>query len=156
MQRVAGLLKTGGASPVEGGTIDFAMKGEVTSSPAPTIDLPLYVTLHNTVLHMAGRQQPVDQLELPLGLRGPIDSPAITLDKKKLADALAKSGATQLARDLLKDNVGDENVDGVLSGDKAERDKAIKDAAKNEAKKQLGGLFDRLGGKKDEKEGGDE
>jgi uncharacterized protein (TIGR03546 family) len=93
---VAQHLTVGGHQPIRGGTMDLALDGRWSRDG---IDLPLNVTLHDPTLEFAGgKPTKVDQLSLPIGLRGPIDNPRIRIDNELLADALVKAGAGELAR----------------------------------------------------------
>ena len=81
-----------------------------------SLDCPLNVTLHNATLNIAGKSQQVNQLSLPIGLKGPIDNPAITVDSKALQKAMVDAGAGVLmdkATDKLKESIGKENADKV-------------------------------------------
>ena len=116
---------------------------------------------------------PVEELTLPLALRGPIDNPRILLDDAKFADALVAAGAGILANEvrsradgLLKDAVpeldlkeglpkidlkkglpgfGDKDEDKKEEGDDADKTNDLREQAKDLTK----GLF---GGKKKKKE----
>ena len=93
-------VKTGANAPVRGGTVDFAVKGSLTTSTGmPTqLDLPLQLTLRDTTFALAGSQETkIDQLLLPIGIRGPANQPSIQFDDKVLADALVASGKKELA-----------------------------------------------------------
>jgi uncharacterized protein (TIGR03546 family) len=93
-------LKTGGHSPVHGGTFDVATKGTLLAHPdrETTIDLPLQVTLHDTTFALAGHKETrIEQLVLPIGVRGEATRPKIALDDKVLADALLQAGQKELA-----------------------------------------------------------
>ncbi|MGE3172058.1 MAG: hypothetical protein AB7O97_05480 [Planctomycetota bacterium] len=93
-------LQTGGAAPLRGGTIDLSTKGSLQThaDTETTIDLPLQVTLRGTTFALPGMAPtPVDQLLLPIGLRGAVTSPSVELDDKTLADALLRAGKQELA-----------------------------------------------------------
>lgn len=110
-------LSVAGAKPLQGGTIDVATEG--TYAAGGWINLPLTTTLHNVNLSVAGSNaRKIDRLTVPIGVRGPIDQPRITLDDKALADALVKAGASELAG-RLNEKVGgklDDKLDDL--GDK--------------------------------------
>ena len=110
-----------GKAPLQGGTIDLAMNGTFQSVATPTIDLPLLVRMQNSTLSLGGRSQKIDELPMTLGLRGPIDNPAIALDKNQLAKTLARSGARQLAREAIQDKAG-VDIDQLLSSGKGADD----------------------------------
>ncbi|MFW6058782.1 MAG: hypothetical protein ACODAQ_01285 [Phycisphaeraceae bacterium] len=115
VERVTRSMQFAGSSPLEGGTMDLAMSGALGAEVTPTLDLPLDVTLHDTNLRVGGKERHVEQFTLSLGLRGPIDNPAIALDERKLAENLAKAGAGELARETLKDKTG-VDLQNVLGG----------------------------------------
>ena len=120
---IAANLGTDGAKPIGGGTMDIALQGTVQTSGGTYIDLPLQVTLHNTTVRVAGGSAPVDRLAIPLGLRGPIDSPRVRIDDSKLADALVAAGAGALAAEvrgradeLIQEAVSDVDLEQGLPG----------------------------------------
>lgn len=132
-----------GDPPMQGGTIDIAIDGSWGEAGVGYVDLPMQVTLRDTTLTLptTGQSTDVDTFVLPIGLRGPIDNPAIKIDDQALTDALVKAGASELA-----------------SRAQDEAQKAIDDALGDEAKevadqvkKGLGGL---LGGDKKKDDGG--
>lgn len=99
-EAVASLLKV---SPMRGGTVDLELAGTLDRSGPEGlwIDSPLQVTLRDTVLTLPGLPEAkVDQLTLPLGLRGPLAAPRISIDDEKLADALVAAGKTELANQV--------------------------------------------------------
>jgi uncharacterized protein (TIGR03546 family) len=134
-----------GGAPLQGGTIDLAMNGTFQSVATPTIDLPLLVRMQNSTLSLGGRSQTIDELPLTLGLRGPIDNPAVALDTEQLAKTLARSGAKQIAREAIKDKAG-VDIDQLLSGGtNAEDGDNQNDGASDKAQ----GLFNKFIGGKD-------
>ncbi|MHC5063051.1 MAG: DUF2062 domain-containing protein [Planctomycetota bacterium] len=135
----AGQIKTAGAPPLQGGTMDLALDGRLESKGGSVwLDLPLNVTLHDTTLALPSmKPSKVDNFSLPLGLRGPLASPRITIDDDALVNALVASGQQELANQVR------DRATKVL-GDKIPED--LGDKAAEELKKALpGGLF---GGKK--------
>ena len=97
---VFGQLKLGGAPPLRGGTLDLALDGALGGggAVARTIDLPLQVTMKDTLFALAGHKETaVKELLLPIGLRGPLVRPAVSLDDKVLQAALLKAGQAELA-----------------------------------------------------------
>jgi uncharacterized protein (TIGR03546 family) len=171
---VVGQLK---GTPLSGGTLDFAMDGALSRGPAGiVVDLPLQVTLHNTTLAIPGlAPTEVNGVMLPLGVRGPLAAPRITVDDGQIADALMQAGKQELARQLrtqadallkgvpgVGEGVG-RDLGEVLEGTKTPeqlldeaRKKAEEEArkrAEEELKKRLpGGLGGLLPGKKKEGE----
>lgn len=100
VDRLFGELKTGTSAPLRGGTIDFATKGSLLTQPGAesVVDLPLQVTLRDTTFALPGsKETKVDQLLLPIGVRGIATRPQIALDDKVLADALLAAGKQELA-----------------------------------------------------------
>lgn len=173
VDEIAGNLGKG-TRPIASGTMDVAMKGAIRVSGGTYMDLVMQATLHNTTVAISGAgSAPVDEITIPLGLRGPIDNPRIRLDDTKLADALVAAGAGVLAKevrgrtdDLIKDAVSDIDLDKNLGGMKLDNilpgmgsGKQTKKKNKDETKKkddignQLKGLGDSLFGKK-KKQGG--
>ena len=97
---VFGKLKIDGSAPVRGGTMAIATSGTFgkVRGQEMTLDLPLRVELKGTTFALAGaKETKVDSLVLPIGLRGPVSSPAVSLDDKALQDALLAAGQKELA-----------------------------------------------------------
>lgn len=121
---IAGNLAGGGTQPISGGTIDVTLQGTFQVGGGTFIDLPLQVTLHDTTITVAGAgSAPVEQLTLPLGLRGPLDNLRIRIDDAAFADALKAAGASVLAGEvrrradeLLKDAAPDLNLKDGIEG----------------------------------------
>ncbi len=105
-------LAISGEPPVSGGTFDFETAGRLSKIDS---DLPLRVTLKNTTLRIPGvGETEVEELTLPIGIRGAMDNPRISFDDRDLADALAAAGRRELesrVRDELRDRVGDDVED---------------------------------------------
>ena len=146
-------LRLPGPPPLQGGTLDLELDGSWDGGRIGYIDLPLRVTLRDTVLSMEGiKPTRLDELVLPIGISGPIDSPRIRFEHSVLVDALVDAGKRELANqvqsrlegevtkqlDELTERAGIEIPDGL----------EIPDDAK--------GLFDGFlgGGKKKEKKDG--
>ena len=136
---IAGQLVFAGSPLFSGGTMDVVTDGTWIGGAGGFVDLPLMVTLKNTMLSLAGRTATkIDQLIIPIGVRGPIDDPRITIDDQALTDALVKAGASELAAELqgkINEELKEAGIE--LPG---ELD-AVGDAIKK-------GLGDLLGGKK--------
>lgn len=115
VEQVTQGLSFKGSSPVEGGTMNLSMDGTLGSGASPQLDMPLEVALRDTTLRIGGRERPIERFNLSLGLRGPIDNPAVTLDERQLARDLAEAGAAELAREALKEKAG-VDVQGLLGG----------------------------------------
>jgi uncharacterized protein (TIGR03546 family) len=127
-------LAVAGTEPVKGGTVDVHLDGEVTGAG---IDFPLAVTLHGSTLQIPGvGETVVETLVLPIGLRGPLDNPSISLENDALAKALAEAGKAEAAKRLQGE------ADKLLDEQLGEGDLADK------ARGALGGLLG--GGEKDD------
>ncbi|HZM00880.1 MAG TPA: hypothetical protein VFD43_11575 [Planctomycetota bacterium] len=98
VDRIAGDLDVGGTPPLQGGTLDVSLDGTWSGGRVGWIDLPLQVALHDTTLQLGGSARKVSEFRLPLGLRGPIDDPAITIDDDQLVASLQAAGAAELSR----------------------------------------------------------
>ena len=97
---VGAMLAVGGAAPIKGGAIDVLLEGDLGFAPDQgfTLDLPLQVTLRGTTLSLYGAgSAPVEQLLLPLSIRGALTNPRIHLDDQKLTSALVAAGRKELA-----------------------------------------------------------
>jgi prepilin signal peptidase PulO-like enzyme (type II secretory pathway) len=100
VDRVFGQLKIAGAAPLRGGTMDLSTRGSLLKSPgtALAIDLPLNVQMKNTTFALAGaKETKVESLLLPIGLRGPMTKPSVSLDDQALQKALLDAGQKELA-----------------------------------------------------------
>jgi uncharacterized protein (TIGR03546 family) len=103
IDRLNQMIQFAGDAPLRGGTMDLSLDGTLQSvTRRPSMDLPLNVSLQNTTVRLGGKSQKIEQLPVTMGLRGPIDHPAIDLDAQQLAKNLARSGAEQLARETVK------------------------------------------------------
>ena len=160
-------LKVAGQPPLRGGTMDVSFGGQLAhdSKLGFVVDIPLQVTLKGTTLAIQGvKEVTVDQLVLPLGVRGPLRNPRVTVDDSKLADALVAAGRKEVADqvrkradDLLKGTVPGvgEQLQGVIEGTKtpeqrveearnqaeAEAKKRAEEELKKQAQKGLGDIF---------------
>ncbi len=139
-------LKTSGAAPVRGGTMDLDVKGEIHKQKgAPVmLALPVNVTMRDTTFAIAGaKETKIESLSLPLSVSGPATRPSIRIEDKALADALAKAGKQELANFVNaqagKLLGGIPQLDGVLDANKSvgENLDAAKQRAEEEAKKAL-------------------
>lgn len=168
---IASQLKVAGAPPLRGGTIDVEADGALRRDAKAgwILDLPLKVTLNDTMLAIAGtRETPVQKLVLPIAVRGPLTAPRVVFEDKALVDALIAAGRKELAdqvnqraQELLKGKVpaglgeaagklieGTSRPSEVLdeAKRKAEEEKkkaeeAARKKLEEEAKKRLQGLF---------------
>lgn len=113
---VARELKLAGGQPLSGGTIDLDAEGTWTTADGVSVNLPLQATLHQVTLAMAGMQPTqVEQLEIPIGIEGPLDRPRIRIDDQGLTKALAQAGVQRAKAELqskaeeeLKKQAGDQ------------------------------------------------
>jgi uncharacterized protein (TIGR03546 family) len=96
---IFGQLKIAGAAPLKGGMMDLAADGAFTGSKGGlALDVPLQVLMKGTTFALAGsKETKVESLSLPIGLRGPLTNPSVSLDDKVLQDALMKAGQAELA-----------------------------------------------------------
>lgn len=143
VDRVAGGLEVDGRPPLEGGTMDLDLDGSWSAGRVGWLELPLTVVLHDTTLHLGGSSKGVPRFRLPLGLRGPIDSPRISIDDDQLVQALQDAGAAELSRRV--DEKKEELKDEAEEKAKEKLDEAIDEKLGDKAKDALGGL---LGGRK--------
>lgn len=125
---IGSALAIGGKPLIRGGTVDLDLNAGWEDGRVGSIKAPLEVTLHDTTLMATDKGVAIKELSLPIGLRGPIDNPRVTIDADRLADALVKAGAGAL-----------------VEKGKQEAEKALEKAAGKALDKLGGGL---LGGKK--------
>jgi hypothetical protein len=99
--RVASQLVVSGTQPISGGTIDLALEGTWEVQNGVQVNLPLQATLKQVTLSLPNLEPTrLDQLILPIGLVGSLDSPRIRVDQKAFADALVKAGAGKVVDQL--------------------------------------------------------
>jgi uncharacterized protein (TIGR03546 family) len=99
--RVASQLVVSGTQPISGGTIDLALEGTWEVQNGIQVNLPLQATLKQVTLSLPNLEPTrLDQLILPIGLVGSLDSPRIRVDQKAFADALVKAGAGKVVDQL--------------------------------------------------------
>ncbi|MFO1050907.1 MAG: hypothetical protein U1F36_01675 [Planctomycetota bacterium] len=99
VEKIAGALSN---SPIQGGTVDLKLDGALAlgGPGGVSLDVPLLATLHGTTLAVGGKSASIDKLEVPIGLRGPLQSPKISIDAKQLGDALVAAGRSELAKEV--------------------------------------------------------
>jgi uncharacterized protein (TIGR03546 family) len=97
----ASLEKKLGHKPVSGGTLGTGFRLAWSAGTAAAFDTPLNVAFKDTTVELPklGATN-VKEFTLPLGLKGPLDNPRISLDPQALVDSLMKAGATDLANKL--------------------------------------------------------
>ncbi|TVQ52929.1 MAG: hypothetical protein EA377_09135 [Phycisphaerales bacterium] len=89
-----------GRAPLQGGTIDISADGTYGEEGAGWINLPLRALIKDATLAAGGREERVDSFDLPIGVRGPIDQPLITIDDEMLVRGLVDAGAARLVGEL--------------------------------------------------------
>ncbi|MBL8732139.1 MAG: hypothetical protein JNN13_07195 [Planctomycetes bacterium] len=97
---VFGQLRLAGAAPLQGGTMDLSLKAllDQVQGQGLSLDAPLQVALKDTMFQLAGATPTkVQSLLLPIGLRGPLANPAVSLDDRTLQKALLDAGQQELA-----------------------------------------------------------
>lgn len=93
---IADQVVVDGQRVVSGGTLDVQLAGRYLDGG---IELPLEVLLRGTTLSLPGYDPvTVERFALPIGIRGPLDSPRLTIDDDQLVDALVQAGKDELAR----------------------------------------------------------
>ncbi len=150
---VFGKLKLNGAAPVRGGLMDIQSKGSFTQAKgsAMTMDLPLQVAMKDTTFALAGSPETkVENLVLPVGLRGSLSRPTFTLDDAALQQALLAAGKAELANFVqgqagkllggLPTNLGGVDVKGLIDPNKSPQQ--IVDEAKLKAEAEAKRLTD--------------
>jgi colicin import membrane protein len=139
-------LKSSGAAPVRGGTMDIDVKGSIAKQKgAPVmLSLPFTVTMRDTTFAIAGaKETKIESLSLPLSVSGPATRPSIRIEDKALAEALTNAGKQELANFVNaqagKLLGGIPQLDGVLDANKSVQENvdAAKQRAEEEAKKAL-------------------
>lgn len=129
----------GGQVPFRGGTLDLVIDGAWDGGRIGFVDLPLRVVFHGTTLTLGDlKPQALDELELEIGIRGPLDSPRLDFDADALTDALVDAGKQELANQLEKE----------LDGEVKEKLDELKEKTGIELPGGEGLLEGLLGGKK--------
>lgn len=96
-----GDLQVAGVRPVQGGRMDASLSGSLSAAAGGALDSDLLVALYDSTISLApGRSAKVANFSLPIGIRGRVSQPIIRIDSERLADALAKAGANQLAAEV--------------------------------------------------------
>jgi uncharacterized protein (TIGR03546 family) len=92
-------LKIGGAPPVRGGTMALSLDGALGRQDGElTLAMPLQVRMDGATFALGGLKPTlVESLVLPVGLRGPLVRPSVSLDDTTLRDALLRAGKQELA-----------------------------------------------------------
>jgi len=119
---------------VRGGKVDLRVEGDIENRNGAWIDFPVAITLKDSSVRFSGREIPIDRLDVPVQLRGPIDDLDINVNQDTLVASITKAAAGALpgvALDMVGKGMG--KATGGLS------DKVGEEA---------GGILDELGGKK--------
>ncbi len=116
---ISGQLKT---KAMQGGNMDLSLDGVVDCQHPQGVwlDNKLQVQLHDTTLTVMGKSEKISNLSLPLGLRGPLASPRVSLDTKALPAALLEGQKDKLIDEVEKkvDEELKKHLPGGLFGDK--------------------------------------
>jgi uncharacterized protein (TIGR03546 family) len=149
---------------IRGGAVDIETTGGWTATAPLTLDLPVRVRLRDSEIRIPGiaEAEPVEKLELGVGIAGPLLAPRITIDERALVDALVAAGKAELARRVEARIAGHvDEAKARLEEEKA-RARAEVDAEAERAKEKLRAeaerkLRERTGGETEEleKAGGD-
>jgi uncharacterized protein (TIGR03546 family) len=121
---IAEQMKMGDNQPISGGTMDVGLEGPFSVGPDGRIDMPMPVSFHN--VSFFGLPKTDKPFEFPIGLRGRLTAPYITVDMQKLADNAAKAGLDSLASEAQNraQQEVDKQVDKAKTKAQAEVDKA--------------------------------
>lgn len=131
-------------TPFRGGTLDVEIDGAWDQGRIGHVDLPLKVTLHDTTFQMQGIEPTaLERLELPIGLKGPIDAPRIHFDASALTDALVAAGKEKLAREVR--GLVDEKVEELQEELKGELQEGLQDELQKKLPDAKGALKGILG-----------
>jgi hypothetical protein len=85
-----------GGPPISGGTVDISATGEFQGG---IVDMDMNVTLNDTKVDVPGAgTQDVDELDVPVGVKGPMDDPRLSVDPEALAKSLTKAGVTTVIK----------------------------------------------------------
>ena len=149
-----------GGGRLSGGQVDIVLDGHWAGNQVGMLDLPLNVTLRDTVVDVVGGPRQIETLALTFHLKGPIDGPSVTWDRKQLQDALLAQGRAQLDAEIDAKKAELDAKQAELEALAEAEKKKLKDKqnelvekntekAANQAAKKLGGLF----GKDDDDDG---
>lgn len=94
--------------PLKGGRIGLRVDGKLDLGNASGVGIDFNVPMRitNSQLRIGDNQYPIDDLSVPLGLRGPLSAPLIKIDSSALVKALHKAGKQELVNQLTK-HLGD-------------------------------------------------
>lgn len=107
-------VQVDGKPVLEGGTIDLKINGDLNG-----IDSDLLATafFNDVVLLIAGARTPLNGVEMPIAIKGPIDAPRIKVEADFLKNALKSAGKKKLLDEASKElgiDLGDDTSSGGL------------------------------------------
>ncbi|RME70016.1 MAG: hypothetical protein D6781_07295 [Verrucomicrobia bacterium] len=151
VDKLAEQLKRDQPLPVKGGTVDVTASGVIS---AVDTNLPIKLTLRGTTVAIGGTSARVDELAVPVVVRGAIDNPAIRVDGSALKRALVDAGKRELTNrlggELGKLLGGDDEQDASAPAPAEDAGEGETDAGKPSLEEAAGGLLDGLlGGQKE-------
>lgn len=153
IDQTMGDLNVGNDTGFKGGTWLAGVQGNW--SDLDGLNLPLTLVLENTTASIAGQQQPVERFPLSFAITGSIDTPNLTIDTKKLAQAVSDSFGKAMLKQFINDQVGNElggtlldAAGGILGGDKKSKEKETdRESEENDLgdklREGLGGFLNR-------------
>ena len=98
VDELVAMLKESSRPALQGGTLDLAANGSIG---VLDLDLPVTLTLHETQLSIGGsKPTAIQQLAVPVAVRGTLMQPAIRVDSKALQTALLDAGKQELSNRL--------------------------------------------------------
>lgn len=101
--------------PLSGGTVDFSATGPIDLASGAAVDLAASALLKNTSVQVPGQSpQNIEQLTIPMGIRGPLDRLGVSIQGDAIQQALIAAGKERLAGELNEALGG--ALDGALDG----------------------------------------
>jgi uncharacterized protein (TIGR03546 family) len=97
---LAETIQAEGKPLLEGGLIDLTITGDLNAVDS---DLVARAKFKDVKLLIAGSQTNLDGMEMPIEIRGPIDSPRIKVDADFLKDALKNAGKQKMLEEASKE-----------------------------------------------------
>ena len=128
----------GGEPPLKGGFVNVNVNGTWGAEGVGHVNLPMTVVVRDSTIQLEGLgSAPVERLAFPVGVRGTIDDPRISVDSEAFAKALADAGAAQLASRVRAEAQG--QIDKVREEAEEKLKEEVGDKAKDALKDILGG-----------------
>ena len=93
-------VQVDGKPLLEGGTIDLTIKGDLNAVDS---DLVATAFFEDVVLLIAGARTPLDGIDMPIAIKGPIDTPRIKIEADFLTNALKSAGKKKLLDEASKE-----------------------------------------------------